>query len=284
VQTSDEIPSPAAASAGVASEHRRFARYVALGDSSTEGLDDPDGQGSYRGWANRLAERLAAAAPSPLLYANLGIRGRRTRQILDQQLLPALGMRPDLATVFAGTNDVVARAFEIAAFARDMEEILAALRGTGATVLTFTLPDLSPVMPMARRLAPRVRALNATLREIAARRGVILVDFAAHAVASDPRLWSHDRLHANAAGHARIAAALAHALHLPGTDDSWTEPLPNAPPPSRSARLVAEISWGGRFLLPWLWRHLRGRSLGDDLAPKRPQLSAFPAAHERASA
>ena len=55
---------------------REFTRYVAIGDSSTEGLDDPDGTGGYHGWANRLAARVAAARKSPLLYANLAIRGR----------------------------------------------------------------------------------------------------------------------------------------------------------------------------------------------------------------
>ena len=33
---------------------RSFARYVAIGDSSTAGLDDPHPGGGYHGWANRL--------------------------------------------------------------------------------------------------------------------------------------------------------------------------------------------------------------------------------------
>src|SRR5258705_6415265 len=84
----------------------RFERYVAIGDSSTEGIDDPDGDGGYRGWANRLAQRIADAQGA-VLYANLGIRGRLTREILDEQLAPALAMHPDLATVFSGSNDIL---------------------------------------------------------------------------------------------------------------------------------------------------------------------------------
>src|SRR5687767_7922898 len=124
-----------------------FSRYVAIGDSSTEGLDDPDGAGGYRGWANRLAEQIAAAQGS-LLYANLGVRGRRVRQVLEQQLAPALAMRPDLVTVFAGTNDAVSRRFELERVAADLATIQHALIAAGATVLTFTLPDLGPVMPL----------------------------------------------------------------------------------------------------------------------------------------
>ena len=63
---------------------RRFERYVAIGDSSTEGLDDPDGRGGYRGWSRRLAERIARAQGT-LLYANLGVRGLTTRQITPDE-------------------------------------------------------------------------------------------------------------------------------------------------------------------------------------------------------
>ena len=251
---------------------RRFERYVAIGDSSTEGLDDPDGQGGYRGWANRLAERVALAQGS-LLYANLGIRGRRTRQILEGQLDRAAAMRPDLVTLFSGTNDVIARRFDCDGLARDVERMQRTLIDGGATLVTFTLPDLGPVLPLARRLAPRVLALNAALREVSARTGAILVDFAAHPVASDARLWSDDRLHANSLGHERIAATLAHALELPGTDDSWADPLPNRRPATFSERCAAEIDWGRRHLLPWAWRHLLGRSSGDGRTAKRPELA-----------
>ena len=256
-----------------------FERYVAIGDSSTEGLDDPDGAGGFRGWADRLAETVAAAQGS-LLYANLAIRGRRTRAILEAQLAPALAMRPDLATLFAGTNDVVARDFDAPAVAADIDAMQRALIDAGATVLTFTLPDLAAVMPMARRIAPRLRELNARLRAAAAANGTRLVDFEAHPVAGDPRLWSDDRLHANSAGHARIAAALAHALEIPGSDAAWQSPLPPLPPSSTFDRLRREMAWTRRHFLPWLWRHARGRSSGDGRHPKRPELRPV----ERASA
>jgi lysophospholipase L1-like esterase len=252
-----------------------FERYVALGDSSAEGLDDPDGAGGYRGWADRLAERLALVQ-GEVAYANLAIRGRRTRQVLDEQLAAAVAMRPDLATVFCGTNDVVARRFDLAGLAADLELLHCGLVGAGATVLTFTLPDLAPVLPLARHLAPRVTALNEVVRRSAAASGAVLVDVAAHPVASDPRLWSDDRLHANAAGHQRIAAALAAALGLPGSDGGWSEPLPARPAPSHRQRLAAELGWLRRHFLPWALRHARGSSSGAGRQPKRPTLARLP--------
>lgn len=249
-----------------------FERYVAIGDSSTEGLDDPDGKGRYRGWADRLAERIARSQGS-LHYANLAIRGRTTRQVLEEQLQPALDLRPDLATVFTGTNDVVSRRFDLDSVAADFHRMQKALVDSGATVLSINLPDLTPVMPMAKLLRERIERLNEEVRRISADTGATLVDLAAYPVATDPRLWSEDRLHANSDGHERIAWGLAYTLGVPGTPDGWSEPLPEPPPKTLADFAAAEMRWVRRYLLPWLWRHLWGRSSGDGLGPKRPDLT-----------
>jgi len=248
-----------------------FQRYVAIGDSTSEGLDDPDGKGGYRGWANRLAERIAAEQGS-LLYANLAVRGLTTRQIREQQLAPALAMKPDLVTVSGGTNDVLRRKFDVKAYGEDLYAMQRALIDSGATTIIFTLPDLAPVMPLARMLSDRVAALDDEIRATCARSGAILCDLASYPVASDPRLWSDDRLHANSAGHARIAEALAYFLGLPGTDRAWAEPLPDRPRTTAMDVVRAEVAWGRRHLLPWIWRHLQGRSSGDGVVAKRPVL------------
>lgn len=251
---------------------KRFERYVAIGDSTSEGLDDPDGQGGYHGWANRLAERIAAQQGS-LLYANLAVRGRTTRQIREEQLAPALAMRPDLATVSAGTNDVLRRRFEPEVFAADLEAMLNALVQQGASVLIFTLPDLRDVMPIAKIMGERVLRLNEAIRGCCTRSGAVLCDLAAHSIASDPRLWSDDRLHANSIGHARIADALAYHLGLPDTDESWAVPLPERAAPTFADIARAELAWLRIHLLPWIWRHAQGKSSGDGRGPKRPELT-----------
>ena len=248
----------------------RFERYVAIGDSSTEGLQDPDGAGGYRGWANRLAERVAQAQGG-LLYANLGVRGKRSGDIREEQLGPALAMKPDLATVFAGSNDILERSFDAGKLRGELESIMGALVGGKAVVLTFTLPDLTGVMPIGRFLAPRVRVMNANIREAAASTGARLIDFAAYPVGSDPRLWSEDRFHVNAEGHARIAAALAQALGLPGTDDAWQQPMPERNARSRWTRTAESWSWYRYHLLDRLWP---GSPAEGQCHPKRPRLEA----------
>ena len=251
---------------------RRFERYVAIGDSTSEGLDDPDGNGGYRGWANRLAERLARQQGG-ILYANLAIRGRTTRAIREEQLARAVAMKPDLATMSAGTNDLLRLHFDEESFQADVEAMQRALIEAGATVLMFTVPDLTPIMPLARILRSRSARLNDAVRRACGNSGAILCDLAAYPVASDARLWSDDRLHANSVGHARIADALAHHLGLPDSDPLWSDPLPPLPPPTLRDILRAELAWARRHLLPWIWRHLRGRSSGDGVAPKRPDLT-----------
>lgn len=250
-----------------------FVRYVALGDSSTEGIDDPDGAGGYRGWSQRLAQRIDAAQGGGLLYANLAVRGLTTRQVRERQLEAALALQPDLATVFCGTNDVTGARFNATAVAADIAHMQTALVKRGATVLSFTLPDLTPLMPLARLIAPRIAALNTALAEASYKSGAILVDFAAHPVATDRRLWSEDRIHANAAGHARIAEALAQALHLPGSNHAWCAPFATELTQTRGQWCAAEARWLWRHLLPWIKQGLCGRSSADGRSPKRPTLA-----------
>lgn len=253
----------------------RFVRYVALGDSSTEGIDDPDTDvvGAYRGWSRRLAERIDAAQGGGLRYANLAVRGLTTAQVRAGQLDASVAMRPDLATVFCGTNDVIAARFDAARVAADIAHMQRTLVEGGATVLSFTLPDLTPLIPLARLIAPRIAALNRALAESSRATGAILVDFAAHPVATDPRLWSEDRIHANSAGHARIADALAHALRLPGSDAAWSEPFPDAFAQTFPHWCAAELRWARRHLLPWVWQGLRGVSSSRGREPKRPEMA-----------
>jgi lysophospholipase L1-like esterase len=212
-----------------------FRRYVALGDSTTEGLEDPHPAGGFRGWADRLAERLARLDPE-FLYANLAIRGRKMAQN------------------------------------RGLELLVADLRQGGATVLMLTYPDPAQIMPFARGASPRVLAYNDALRSIATRHGARIMDLGRHGVV-DPRLWHQDRLHANSAGHERIALAAADALGLPGATDAWRVPLPRARAESRSARISREAVWAGRYFAPWVVRRVRGRSSGDGILPKRPALA-----------
>jgi len=91
---------------------RQWNSYLALGDSFTEGLDDLAPDGSYRGWADRVAERLAAEQPD-FRYGNLAVRGKLLRQITAQQVPAALDLRPDLVSMAGGVNDLMRPSWDI---------------------------------------------------------------------------------------------------------------------------------------------------------------------------
>ncbi|MEU9953989.1 SGNH/GDSL hydrolase family protein [Streptomyces sp. NPDC047939] len=248
-----------------------YLRYVALGDSQTEGIGDGDDMVGLRGWADRLAEHLTTVSPG-VQYANLAVRGRVAGQVRAEQLEPALALRPDLATVVAGVNDLLRPRVDVAEVAGHLEEMFAALTAAGAQVATLTIPDVAKIAPVARPVRARVSELNTLIRAAAARHGVAVAEIAHHPVATDRRLWSVDRLHASPLGHARIAAAVAQALDLPRSDDTWTHPLPPQVLPTGWQSAGAEVRWAAGFLGPWLGRRLRGRSSGDGRTAKRPHL------------
>ncbi len=246
-------------------------RYVAIGDSTTEGLEDPSPDGAgHLGFADRLALRLARENPA-LRYANLAVRGRKMRQIRAEQLQPALALEPDLVTVVGGLNDILRARMALPEVLEDFAAMAGAFCARGATVLGVTFPDPSRIMPAARLVRTRVAAFNQGLREIAAQEGMLLVDLEEHGVV-DRRLWSVDRLHANSAGHRRIAAAMTQALGLKPDEDPWA-PLPAADPVSRGPALWQETRWVARHMAPWVVRRARGRSSGDGRSAKRPQLT-----------
>jgi lysophospholipase L1-like esterase len=250
-----------------------FTRFVALGDSTTEGIgDEPWPDGRDRGWADRLAHELADLDPSTR-YANLAVRGMSAIDVRDDQLAAAVALEPDLATVIAGMNDLVSPRFDAAAVGDALEDLVGTLRSSGATVVTMTFPDLGAIIPFGRLLAGRVEALNTRIRAVADTYGAELVDAAQHPVAGDPRIWADDRLHLNPDGHVRIAGAVARAIDLPGSSDDWLVIPPAGERPGLADRVGTEVRWARTHLAPWVGRRVTGRSSGDGRVAKRPTLA-----------
>ncbi|HYI59786.1 MAG TPA: SGNH/GDSL hydrolase family protein [Microlunatus sp.] len=254
-----------------------FRRFVAIGDSSTEGLEDPDGYGGYRGWADRLAEIIANAQTAQLGYANLGVRGLHLNEIRTTQLDSALEMRPDLLSIFGGANDLLSVECDFGLLTADLASIFGEARSQDCTVVTFTMPDPSSVNPFGRRLRRRMLLLNDIIRAEAERYGVLVMDFQNFPIVEDPRLFSEDRLHGNELGHERVAAAMAWRLGITGSDLSWAEPFTDALPKLRTREQLAEdLQWARRYFAPWLGRGIRGIPHDVGRTAKRPVLTPVP--------
>jgi lysophospholipase L1-like esterase len=248
-----------------------YLRYVAVGDSQTEGLWDGDDVSGVKGFADRLAARLDELNPG-VRYANLAIRGRRIRDVLDDQLPAAVAMRPDLITSCIGMNDVTrpGRSFQTAL--EDIDLLHDRLAETGATIVTTTFPDLEQILPVGRFLGARVLQINAVIRAAATRHGFRLVDLYEAASLSDPDVWSPDRVHGSPAGHELFAQAAAEALNLPGSNHDWAIQKADVVRPGFRSRMYSQALWTQNLLMPWIWRHLRGLSSGNGRDPKRPRL------------
>jgi lysophospholipase L1-like esterase len=248
-----------------------FHRYVALGDSFTEGVGDhdPTRPNGVRGWADRVAEVLAGRA-NDFGYANLAIRGRKMRAILDEQVEVALALDPDLVTIYAGGNDILRPRVSIDDLVAAYAGAVGRLRDAGAYVVLFTGFDLG-FAPVFRHLRGRVATYNELVREVADDHAAGLVDFWRMREYRDPRLWDADRLHMSPAGHHRMAGAVLDVLgvsHPP-------VPLDRAPLPEldRRQRRDADLAWARSHAAPWVQRRLRGTSSGDGLPPRYPALA-----------
>ncbi len=234
---------------------------VAIGDSFTEGVGDERPDGTPRGWSDLVAPRLADS------YANLSIRGRLLGAIIDEQLDRALDMRPDLVTFAGGGNDMLRPRADLVNLRRLLDLTIARLVDSGATVVTFTGPDPSDHLPLGTVVRSHGDRYCNYIREIAERRGALLVDLWALHEFRDLRFWAQDRLHLNAAGHAKVAAALAETLGVAPAAE-WLREVPPVAAPERP--VLERVEYYRSYVGPWVQRRLTGRSSGDQRAPKVP--------------
>lgn len=247
-----------------------YESYVAIGDSFTEGLNDALPDGTFRGWADRLAEVLATDTPG-FQYANLALRGKLLAEIIDEQVPIALKLRPDLVTFCGGGNDVIVPGTDVDEISAQIDEVVAKLSGAGIEVVLFNGPDPKH-LPVVSVLRGKIAIYNANLWAIAHQHGVRVVDLWGMDVLRDKRAWSDDRLHFTPEGHRRIALHTAEVLGLPATED-WRAPWPEPNGEHWFSSRRSDLAWTRTHLLPWIRRQLRGQSMGDGLSPKRPKLA-----------
>ncbi|MGW7314152.1 SGNH/GDSL hydrolase family protein [Streptomyces sp. NPDC054854] len=248
-----------------------YTSFVAVGDSFTEGMSDLLPDGSYRGWADLLAARLARREPD-FRYANLAVRGKLIGQIAGEQAPVAATMRADVVTLVGGLNDTLRPKVDMGRVRGHLEEAVALLAPSCGQLVLMRSPGRNG--PVMDRFRPRMEELYVILDELAEQHGALLVDLYGAPVLAEPRMWDVDRLHLTAEGHRRVAEAVWQALGLPPEED-WRAPLPTAVATGWPARRTEDLRFARRHLLPWIGRRLTGRSSGDGLPPKRAELLPF---------
>jgi lysophospholipase L1-like esterase len=264
-------------------------RYVALGDSFTEGLWDVPGSEPpasaqeaapglvCRGWADLFAGHLAERARladhdgEPVRYANLAVRGRLLGPILGEQVPAAIRLGADLVSLIGGGNDLLRPVADPDRLAASLEAAVVGLRAAGVDVLLGTGMDARD-SPLVRRNRGRVAVLNSHIWTIARRHGAAVLDLWGMRSLRDWRMWAPDRIHLTTDGHRRVAQAALVALGLEPDDEAWDDPLAPLPPVPPAVRIRDDVAWFRTHAYPWATRRLRGRSSGDRRVAKRPEL------------
>jgi lysophospholipase L1-like esterase len=246
----------------------RWTQFVALGDSLTEGIGDYDAGGRPRGWADRFAGEIARRQGG-LHYANLAVRGRLTQDVVATQLEPAIALRPDLASVIVGMNDLIRPAVNLPRVLELFDHLIVRMAGTGAVVLTATLPDPATVVPLPglvrRRFSARLRLFNEHVRHTAERHGARYVDLADRAV-RDIAGWSEDRLHPGPYGHQLVADEFLELLTGARSGVVVERPVWN----ERTDGVREQLRWFVESAGPWIWRRIVGRPEGQLVTAKLP--------------
>ncbi|WP_433273678.1 SGNH/GDSL hydrolase family protein [Actinosynnema sp. CS-041913] len=238
-------------------------RYVAIGDSFTEGVGDELPDGTTRGWADLVAEGLAAGLGEPVRYANLAIRGRLLAPIVTEQLDAALSLSPlpTLITLNGGGNDMMRTGVDTTRLVELTEHAVRRCAAAGVRLVLLSGANPADRLPFGRTIHRRGEALTRAITVLAARHDLLLVDMFNDTEIRKPGYWSPDRLHLGPAGHRRVASHVLSALGHPTEADEVVHP-----PTTR--RLLTEARYYREHVLPWLTRRLRGRSSGDNRTGK----------------
>lgn len=265
---------PAADATHLPERGKVWHRYVAIGDSFTEGMSDadPSRPNAFVGWADRLAGHLSELAGRDFTYANLAVRGRLLADVIGPQLDAALALGPDLVSMVGGGNDILRPRADLDAIADALEAAVVRLQAAGADVLlaTPTDPAGAPVLGMLRG---RHAIHSANIFSIAQQHGCYVINQWGMDALQDLRMWGEDRIHMTSEGHRRVALNALSALGHDTDRADWSTPLPPRPPAGRREAAAANAAWARTHLAPWVQRRLKGTSSGDAVTAKRPDLA-----------
>lgn len=244
-------------------------RFVAIGDSFTEGVGDWDDRfpNGVRGWADRVAKQLSKADPATE-YVNLALRSRVLDDVLEHQVERIESLEPTLVSFFAGGNDILQIRVDLSDVLERYEKAVARIAATGARVLLFTSYDVR-LSPLLEPLRIRNNQFNRRVREVALAHDALLVDHWAMRAFSHPRMWEPDRLHMSRHGHRYLAAAVLRTLQVDHT--ITLRELGSIERRTWREALLDERDWWQGWVLPAAVRRYRGRPIGGGLTPKWPE-------------
>ncbi len=178
--------------------------WVALGDSTAQGLGAPDPHGGYVGQA---LQQLRRNTGQHWRVLNLSVSGALIRDVLAEQL-PQLPAAPDLVTCGIGANDILYSA--PAKLFGDMRALLAKV--PDGTVM-LDLPLLAGFWWIVGRMSvPYIARINRVIYEVARERELPVAAVSQHFMAPWTGKFSVDSFHPSQDGYRDWTRALLTAL------------------------------------------------------------------------
>jgi acyl-CoA thioesterase-1 len=174
---------------------------LAFGDSLTEGY----GLASQDSFTAQLQALLAPGYPG-VRVINAGVSGDSTSDGLKRlpRLLSGMKVRPDLAIVEFGANDLI-RGIPLQRTRANLDAMLVEFARCGIATLLAQ-------MEASRFLGAFGEACSAVYTDLAVKHGVPVFPFFPRGVLGNPALCLRDRIHPNAAGVGAIARAAVPAV------------------------------------------------------------------------
>lgn len=254
---------------------RIYTSFVALGDSLSEGLGDTlvKPNQTFGGWADRLALLLAQECREHQLnfdYANFALRGSKTNTIMVKQADQAIQAKPDLITVMAGANDMLAGSRKLLEVEHAMRRGLMKLTESGAKVVLVNLADPNHTL-LSKSIRKPVKAMTQLINRMGAEFSLTVVDLHSDSDFSNLEFWSDDFAHFSTAGHIRVTNLVAKAI---GLKHRWPESeIRELAKPSQSVKALGKLLVNEGF--PLILRRMQNRTSGDHLSPKMTQVQRF---------
>ncbi|OXB99665.1 lipase [Bacillus sp. M13(2017)] len=192
-------------------------RFVAIGDSFTEGIGDEVEGIALKSWVDHFVQ----LCEKDIEYANFAKRGLVTEEIRLQQLEKALTFNPDLVSLIAGANDVLKGRWNHDAYKNDMEFMIDTLSKAGADIIIANLPDFTVRLPFASEkkqvIKEQLLEANEVIHSLSREYKLHHVDFWNHHLVNDNTLWSKDLIHPNSKGYVKVAELIFSSLPVQKT-------------------------------------------------------------------
>ncbi len=188
-------------------------RYLALGDSLSQGVGAPDEQtGAFPAL---LAEKWRGASCEVELQ-NAGISGYTAEQVLTDEVPQIEGFQPTLITFQAGANDIV-NGVTVEDYRKSVQGVLDAATGSGARVIVLAQNEWFRAPGGEGYTTPEQRdAFDEVLIEEAQSRGAEFVDMRAlYKQQADENLWVEDGIHPTPEAYQAWADELAVQVPAP---------------------------------------------------------------------